>query len=72
MAKWCLMSTVTPQGTLKFVSLALFPCTYPEPQVSWSADHSWELHTLELRPLQLTWDSSLYLYLWKTQSFSRF
>lgn len=60
---------MTPQGVLKFFSLALFPYTCQEPQLSWSAGHLWKIDTLELLPVQLTWGISLYLYLWKAQLF---
>lgn len=69
MTTWCLMSSTTPQGVLKFSSLAIFPHTCQEPQLSWSTDHSWKIDTLELLPVQLTWGISLYLYLWKAQLF---
>lgn len=44
MTKWCLMSTMTPQGYLKFFSLAIFPYPDPEPQLSWSTDPSWKIY----------------------------
>lgn len=44
MTKWCLMSTMTPQGYLKFFSLATFPYPDPEPQLSWSTDPSWKIY----------------------------
>lgn len=69
MTKWCLVSSRTPQGVLKFFSLAISPSACQEPQLSWSSDHAWKIDTLERLPAQLIWGIALYLYQWKAQRF---